>query len=99
MQFGVITPCETTPNISYCVDVQTGSRPEDMKSWCPKNAGSKMDGKPVAFEEGLANSMNNITVSVIDRKSTRLNSSHVRISYAVFCLKKKKNKTLETSIQ
>src|SRR5690554_7146183 len=30
--------------------------------------------------------------NVIDRKSTRLNSSHVRISYAVFCLKKKKRK-------
>src|SRR5207249_5675707 len=29
-------------------------------------------------------------VSVSDRKSTRLNSSHVSISYAVFCLKKKK---------
>src|SRR5436305_13799217 len=29
---------------------------------------------------------------VQDRKSTRLNSSHVRISYAVFCLKKKKKK-------
>src|SRR5207302_10870672 len=28
-----------------------------------------------------------------DRKSTRLNSSHVKISYAVFCLKKKKKKT------
>src|SRR3989442_5630028 len=28
--------------------------------------------------------------SIVDRKSTRLNSSHVRISYAVFCLKKKK---------
>src|SRR3989442_9884706 len=28
-----------------------------------------------------------------DRKSTRLNSSHVRISYAVFCLKKKKKNT------
>src|SRR5436305_4340313 len=27
-----------------------------------------------------------------DRKSTRLNSSHVRISYAVFCLKKKKTR-------
>src|SRR5690606_41957650 len=27
-----------------------------------------------------------------DRKSTRLNSSHVKISYAVFCLKKKRNK-------
>src|SRR5690554_7052054 len=30
----------------------------------------------------------------LDRKSTRLNSSHVRISYAVFCLKKKKKKNL-----
>src|SRR5690554_7453336 len=29
-----------------------------------------------------------------DRKSTRLNSSHVRISYAVFCLKKKKKKKI-----
>src|SRR6266540_5413897 len=29
----------------------------------------------------------------IDRKSTRLNSSHITISYAVFCLKKKKKKT------
>src|SRR5690625_6780223 len=28
--------------------------------------------------------------NIIDRKSTRLNSSHVAISYAVFCLKKKK---------
>src|SRR5690349_24390445 len=30
-----------------------------------------------------------------DRKSTRLNSSHVEISYAVFCLKKKKKTTLK----
>src|SRR5271167_5115144 len=30
--------------------------------------------------------------SISDRKSTRLNSSHVSISYAVFCLKKKKTK-------
>src|SRR5215475_15258021 len=29
-----------------------------------------------------------------DRKSTRLNSSHVKISYAVFCLKKKKKKNI-----
>src|SRR5699024_12845469 len=31
---------------------------------------------------------------VLDRKSTRLNSSHVSISYAVFCLKKKINKRI-----
>src|SRR5258707_5948718 len=30
------------------------------------------------------------TIAVRDRKSTRLNSSHANISYAVFCLKKKK---------
>src|SRR3712207_8119392 len=30
---------------------------------------------------------------IVDRKSTRLNSSHANISYAVFCLKKKKNLT------
>src|SRR2546430_4439028 len=37
---------------------------------------------PVLLLDGLA-----------DRKSTRLNSSHSQISYAVFCLKKKKNET------
>src|SRR2546426_6044179 len=34
-----------------------------------------------------------------DRKSTRLNSSHLVISYAVFCLKKKKKKKLENKIK
>src|SRR5262245_64163651 len=32
-------------------------------------------------------------ISPVDRKSTRLNSSHLGISYAVFCLKKKKMQT------
>src|SRR5207302_4417480 len=33
-----------------------------------------------------------------DRKSTRLNSSHVKISYAVFCLKKKKKQTQNNNV-
>src|SRR3989442_7769258 len=33
-----------------------------------------------------------------DRKSTRLNSSHVRISYAVFCLKKKKKHSFDSEV-
>src|SRR3712207_7220454 len=33
----------------------------------------------------------------VDRKSTRLNSSHANISYAVFCLKKKKKQTKQTT--
>src|SRR5690554_7470920 len=37
----------------------------------------------------LASPASRKTVHMQDRKSTRLNSSHVRISYAVFCLKKK----------
>src|SRR3712207_6888428 len=35
----------------------------------------------------------------LDRKSTRLNSSHANISYAVFCLKKKKNNATGSSSQ
>src|SRR6266699_6424842 len=38
-------------------------------------------------------------LSLRDRKSTRLNSSHVRISYAVFCLKKKKYQTLACRVK
>src|SRR3712207_8767487 len=34
----------------------------------------------------------------VDRKSTRLNSSHANISYAVFCLKKKNNNTINYSL-
>src|SRR2546426_9228636 len=34
-----------------------------------------------------------------DRKSTRLNSSHLVISYAVFCLKKKKNQKVQCCLQ
>src|SRR5258705_1892364 len=38
------------------------------------------------------------TVKPIDRKSTRLNSSHLGISYAVFCLKKKKKNLVRRSL-
>src|SRR5690606_41200050 len=38
-----------------------------------------------------------LIVVLQDRKSTRLNSSHVKISYAVFCLKKKKKNKYNTT--
>mgnify|MGYP002526581635 CR=1 FL=1 len=44
-----------------------------------------------ALELGLIVALGTPLIMVIDRKSTRLNSSHVVISYAVFCLKKKTN--------
>src|SRR5699024_11220131 len=44
------------------------------------------------WDRFLSSSLSLSSSSASDRKSTRLNSSHVSISYAVFCLKKKNNK-------
>src|SRR5437870_11393933 len=46
-----------------------------------------------ASKHGPGGGVENFRHVALDRKSTRLNSSHVAISYAVFCLKKKKKKT------
>src|SRR5699024_12120407 len=45
--------------------------------------------KPEIVAPAINTNLPEGTPSMIDRKSTRLNSSHVSISYAVFCLKKK----------
>src|SRR5690606_41825053 len=48
-------------------------------------------GDCVVIKQGLVNICSSAGhPNALDRKSTRLNSSHVKISYAVFCLKKKK---------
>src|SRR5258708_29167895 len=46
-------------------------------------------GAIVALQSGIAGTGNYAFFNLLDRKSTRLNSSHQIISYAVFCLKKK----------
>src|SRR2546422_2985441 len=53
------------------------------------------DGRSVSelMEAGLAVLGRDDVMEGVDRKSTRLNSSHGYISYAVFCLKKKKSTT------
>src|SRR5690606_39861804 len=53
---------------------------------CERDADETERAREIAMEH-LAPRL----AGVEDRKSTRLNSSHVKISYAVFCLKKKKN--------
>src|SRR3712207_7532296 len=50
----------------------------------------------VAVESHAASHRTFSELSLEDRKSTRLNSSHANISYAVFCLKKKKIRILST---
>src|SRR3712207_9586218 len=48
------------------------------------------DGKPGQLRDPVPGRLSSQYGEVVDRKSTRLNSSHANISYAVFCLKKKK---------
>src|SRR5256885_10192752 len=54
-----------------------------------------LDELPEVQEKTNPRSLVRATGKIADRKSTRLNSSHLVISYAVFCLKKKKKKNIE----
>src|SRR3712207_7172291 len=49
-----------------------------------------LQAAPDLFDQLLAHVVVAAAQGALDRKSTRLNSSHANISYAVFCLKKKK---------
>src|SRR5690625_6172203 len=61
----------------YDPNAADGESPFDHNIWVIASDGD--------LQEGVTSE-----ASSLDRKSTRLNSSHVAISYAVFCLKKKK---------
>src|SRR2546426_12825172 len=52
-------------------------------------------GRQRELQHTVGRAVEQLAVRQRDRKSTRLNSSHLVISYAVFCLKKKKKKTKE----
>src|SRR5699024_11726299 len=70
--------------------VQTCALPISNSAGYPKKPSPQGCGKPWSGIWGSAKT------AMGDRKSTRLNSSHVSISYAVFCLKKKKITSFET---
>src|SRR5690554_3498909 len=55
-----------------------------------KHANERREGRSLDHRRHETRHRDHRPLVGIDRKSTRLNSSHVRISYAVFCLKKKK---------
>src|SRR2546426_6119916 len=73
-----------------CVTVPPGDEPA-----AAIRREGRIEGKTYLAAVGVAGEDGGRTrhhARVEDRKSTRLNSSHLVISYAVFCLKKKKNK-------
>src|SRR5215467_15581513 len=70
-------------NDTATTEIYTLSLHDALPIWTPRNAVGPTCTPP-------AESPSRIWVAIPDRKSTRLNSSHLVISYAVFCLKKKK---------
>src|SRR3989454_3720475 len=60
-----------------------------FRSWQPR-VGTALGLWEGEIAAGPARTLEPWFANVLDRKSTRLNSSHLVISYAVFCLKKKK---------
>src|SRR5690606_40784556 len=60
---------------------------DTYSTWAPGNQGGESENIIGKWMKERGNRKD----LVVDRKSTRLNFSHVKISYAVFCLKKKKN--------
>src|SRR2546427_1031291 len=76
----------TTLFRSACGDA--GAPPAEARRAAPRDASHH--GRPERVQQAPRQP---------DRKSTRLNSSHSQISYAVFCLKKKKKESEKTSMQ
>src|SRR3712207_9005485 len=73
-----------------------GGAPESAS--CRKAAcASRGSAQAVGVLRWLKRGASAEVTKLLDRKSTRLNSSHANISYAVFCLKKKKNHTSHRS--
>src|SRR5438445_8191317 len=62
---------------------------------CGSEAARASDRGGVREHDRLRTPPLSLARAASDRKSTRLNSSHANISYAVFCLKKKKTTTIE----
>src|SRR5258707_11409697 len=69
---------------------ETGSGHAFVMDGAPDGGGRNLGPRPMETVLAGTGGCTAYDVVLIDRKSTRLNSSHANISYAVFCLKKKK---------
>src|SRR5437868_13166447 len=76
---------EPPPTLMACAGVE----PSDVKYFYQDHEGSVTH-----VRNNAGTFIETYRYDALDRKSTRLNSSHVSISYAVFCLKKKRTKNV-----
>src|SRR2546430_8888683 len=87
----------TTLFRSYCLPIATrGKESSRGKRVTPRQT---RDHRPCDRAHHAPHAREREVTMNTDRKSTRLNSSHSQISYAVFCLKKKKKKTPQSQIE
>src|SRR5204862_7485885 len=78
-------------NATATAEIYTLSLHDALPICTPAIPITRSRGKPVTFFITVHMASRGLLTTIArDRKSTRLNSSHVEISYAVFCLKKKK---------
>src|SRR5437868_7649988 len=76
-------------------DYRMGYKLSTYATWWIRQAVTRAladQGRTIRLPVHVADQVRRLMRARRDRKSTRLNSSHVSISYAVFCLKKKKHK-------
>src|SRR5690554_643424 len=84
------SPPLSSPQACSALDLSSSSPPLSSPPQASRSApGAATVALSSSETEGMADQVKPVLIAK-DRKSTRLNSSHVRISYAVFCLKKKK---------
>ena len=77
LESGVIDPCYQVPDIEYCIEVPFNEFRK--KLWCPTNSGDNFTGALTSISFALANSMNNITASII-KKGSMINDVFNRVA-------------------
>lgn len=77
LESGVVDPCYRVPDIEYCIEIPLNKYRN--KLWCPSNSGSKYSGALTTIAFALANSMNNITASII-KKGSMVNDVFNRVA-------------------
>src|SRR5690606_41002606 len=89
-----------SPLFPYTTLFRSSTPPGSARCSCPTATTAKRrrlrEGRTRSGRPNGATSIRRSRTPAGDRKSTRLNSSHVKSSYAVFCLKKKKHTTYKT---
>src|SRR6266540_1598675 len=85
----------TVPPMQLEGDLRVPQNARGMVIFAHGSGSSRFSPRNQAVAEALVEAgFATFLLDLLDRKSTRLNSSHITISYAVFCLKKKKKKAI-----